>query len=303
MEQAGQQNAPDELIRQCAAGDDAAFEELSRRYRRSMEITAWDFVDPSSADEVVDRALAQAREQLRDGAAPQHAGVWLNSITREIAREELRARLLTPPPDFSATPAPAAAHADEPAIAAVALAFPLRLPHFTRTAIAGLAIGVVAVAAALGVLFTGSDEGDGAASQRADSGPAYATSEPTPSSTVTITKSKPASKKTKPRQRPKPERSKPSSAAPAADPVPAQPSSTAPAPAAPAPATPAPSTPSTSPASEQPASTPPTVTPPPVPSNPSPSPTPPPSSPPANGGCTGIVGCVVDAVGGLLGPR
>ena len=93
----GPHTQPDDLVERCAAGDERAFEELARRFRIGMLGTARQVVDPDAADDVVQLALIEVNKELRRGTRPEHLGAWVRGITRNVAREQLRSRLRTPP--------------------------------------------------------------------------------------------------------------------------------------------------------------------------------------------------------------
>jgi RNA polymerase sigma factor (sigma-70 family) len=94
----GPHTQPDELVERCVAGDERAFEELARRFRLGMLGTARQIIDPDAAEDVVQLALIEANKELKRGTRPESLGAWLRGITRNVAREQLRARLRTPPP-------------------------------------------------------------------------------------------------------------------------------------------------------------------------------------------------------------
>lgn len=75
-----------------AAGDEAAWAELERRYRRPLRRYAQRLLRPGAADadDVVQDALAKAYGQLRDGQRPDDLSAWLHRICRNTAIDAVR---------------------------------------------------------------------------------------------------------------------------------------------------------------------------------------------------------------------
>jgi RNA polymerase sigma-70 factor (ECF subfamily) len=79
-------HSDESLARRAAAGDDAAFGELSRRYTRGLSRYASRLVgDLALGEGIARRALRDARRELRRGAHPSCVSPWLYRLTLNVA--------------------------------------------------------------------------------------------------------------------------------------------------------------------------------------------------------------------------
>lgn len=75
------------------SGEKSSFEELVRRYARSVYAIAMAVLsDPEAAEDVSQEAFTRAWERLGACGNPTRVGAWLLGIARNCAREALRSR-------------------------------------------------------------------------------------------------------------------------------------------------------------------------------------------------------------------
>lgn len=85
--------ADEELARLIAAGDDAAFDELYRRYSAALARYAARMLrDPVGGEDVAQTSLLNAYQALRRGNVPEHFRSWVYRIARNAALEAIERR-------------------------------------------------------------------------------------------------------------------------------------------------------------------------------------------------------------------
>ncbi|MDO9407000.1 RNA polymerase sigma factor [Patulibacter sp.] len=86
------------LLVRLAAGDDAAWERLDRRYRPALLRYAGSLGRPGVVDreDVVQEVLVRAHRELRAGFVPDHLSAWLHRMVRNAAIDAVRARARRP---------------------------------------------------------------------------------------------------------------------------------------------------------------------------------------------------------------
>jgi len=100
------------LLRRLAAGDDAAWERLDRRYRPALLRYAGSLGRPGVVDreDVVQDVLVRAHRELRAGFAPEHLSAWLHRMVRNAAIDAVRARARRPAEPLDGRPVADAGH-------------------------------------------------------------------------------------------------------------------------------------------------------------------------------------------------
>ncbi|MGD8331321.1 MAG: RNA polymerase sigma factor [Acidobacteriota bacterium] len=85
-------NSNADLCARCAAGDQAAFSEVYRRYGGTLYGTAWRILkSPQEAEEVVQEAFLALYHTAADDP-PRSLGAWLRRVTSNRALDRLRKR-------------------------------------------------------------------------------------------------------------------------------------------------------------------------------------------------------------------
>src|ERR1051325_6370089 len=79
------------LVAMTRAGFVAAFDELVRRYRPAVRLTARRYAaDPESGEDLCQEAFLRAFKALAGLQEPARFGAWLHAITRNLALQERR---------------------------------------------------------------------------------------------------------------------------------------------------------------------------------------------------------------------
>ena len=78
------------LVTLASAGNDAALEEIVRRYRPALVRYAASIVPPDRADDVVQDSLTRALPGIRSGQAELNLRAWLYTIVRNASLNDLR---------------------------------------------------------------------------------------------------------------------------------------------------------------------------------------------------------------------
>lgn len=80
-----------ELARRAAAGDAAAFQDLTRRYYRPVSAFVWKRLDRADlVEDLVQETFLEAFKALRGGTAPDHFSSWLFGIAYNRCGKWLR---------------------------------------------------------------------------------------------------------------------------------------------------------------------------------------------------------------------
>jgi RNA polymerase sigma-70 factor (ECF subfamily) len=81
----------EELVTGALLGRLSAFDELVRRFRPAVRLTAQRYAeDPEAAEDLSQEAFLRAFKALRQLAEPERFGAWLHAIVRNLALRERR---------------------------------------------------------------------------------------------------------------------------------------------------------------------------------------------------------------------
>lgn len=96
------------LVQQAAAGDRPAFDELYRRFARSVHAVLLARVSPDDAEELMQEVFLAAHRRLGDLRDPEAIGPWLHAMARNAATDHMRSARRRPRlaalPDLAASP-------------------------------------------------------------------------------------------------------------------------------------------------------------------------------------------------------
>jgi RNA polymerase sigma-70 factor (ECF subfamily) len=80
------------LVAQAMAGDRPAFDELYRRFARSVHAILLSRVSPDDAEELMQEVFLTAHQKLADLRDPEAFGPWIHTIARNAATDRLRTK-------------------------------------------------------------------------------------------------------------------------------------------------------------------------------------------------------------------
>ncbi len=134
-------DADEDLVRRCLAGDRQAFQELTMRYYRPVCAFLLRRLDrPDLVEDLAQETFLEAYRALRSGTAPRHLASWLFGIAHNRCGKWLRRRrpalfpATEPPADLAAPPGDAAEELEEQQRLLAAVREGLAgLPEDTRT--------------------------------------------------------------------------------------------------------------------------------------------------------------------------
>jgi RNA polymerase sigma-70 factor (ECF subfamily) len=97
------------LVEQARAGDEAAFEELMRRYKRPVLNFVYRLLsNADEADDVAQEVFVRVYQNLRDYSPRKRFSTWLFALARNAAIDRLRWRKRHPTTPLDSAPDPAA---------------------------------------------------------------------------------------------------------------------------------------------------------------------------------------------------
>ena len=100
-------DSDEDLAGRIRRGDDAAFEEMYRRYAKPLAAVGSRILrDPVAGEDVAQTALLKAYRSMRGGTVPLHVKPWLYRIAENVAFSAHRARRDIVVEEIEDTPAP-----------------------------------------------------------------------------------------------------------------------------------------------------------------------------------------------------